>query len=48
MHIAFRCYDEDNDKVVTGEEIKIVMRNIPLFYDHRNNNNKIKTSVNGS
>jgi len=32
MYIAFRCYDEDNDEIVNSDEIKIILRNIPLFH----------------
>lgn len=37
MYIAYRCYDCDNDEMITKEEIKVVLRNIPL------NDKKIKS-----
>jgi Ca2+-binding EF-hand superfamily protein len=29
MHIAFLCFDVDNNEKITEDEIKIVMMNIP-------------------
>jgi len=29
MFIAFRCYDTDGDEVITNEEVKVVLKNIP-------------------
>ena len=35
MLIAFRCYDVDDDQVITEEEVKIVLLNIPLRVEGR-------------
>ena len=35
MLIAFRCYDVDDDQVITDEEVKIVLLNIPLRVEGR-------------
>lgn len=29
MYIAFRCYDYDNDQIVTGDEIRVILKNMP-------------------
>ena len=38
MLIAFRVYDVDGDENVSLEEIKIVLRNIPITFDERHGN----------
>jgi Ca2+-binding EF-hand superfamily protein len=30
MLIAFKCYDVDDDQIVSGDEVKIILQNIPL------------------
>ena len=32
--IAFRCYDIDDDQSVSEDEIKIVLKNIPLHVEN--------------
>ena len=38
MLIAFRVYDVDGDENISDEEVKIVLRNIPLKYEERYGN----------
>jgi Ca2+-binding EF-hand superfamily protein len=38
MLIAFRVYDVDLDESITVEEVKIVLRNIPITYNERHGN----------
>ena len=35
MLIAFRVYDVDGDECISTEEVKIVLRNIPLHFEER-------------
>ena len=38
MLIAFRCYDVDGDECISDQEVKIVLRNIPIKYEQRYGN----------
>lgn len=38
MYIAFRCYDTDCDELITIEEVKVVLKNIPQRIDSRYGN----------
>ena len=33
MLIAFRCYDVNNDQKLTQEEIKVILKNVPVDDD---------------
>ena len=35
MLIAFRCYDVDGDESIDADEIRLVMKNVPLFVEGR-------------
>ena len=35
MYIAFKCYDFDGDKVLDKQEVKMVLKNIPLIDTNR-------------
>lgn len=35
MHVAFRIYDVDDDQNISEDEVKIVLRNIPLHFEGR-------------
>jgi len=35
MHIAFRCYDKDGDEIITVQEIKVILKNIPVYAEAR-------------
>ena len=35
MLIAFRCYDVDNDENISDEEIRIVLKHIPIQVEQR-------------
>mmetsp|Transcript_30581 Transcript_30581/g.46900 ORF Transcript_30581/g.46900 Transcript_30581/m.46900 type:complete len:91 (+) Transcript_30581:282-554(+) len=37
MHIAFKCYDSDNDDYLTADQVKVVLRNIPFLAAHLSN-----------
>ena len=42
MLIAFRVYDVDGDECISAEEVKIVLRNIPLKFEERYGNSFTK------
>lgn len=35
MYIAFRCYDLDDDESISSEEVKIILKNIPITVEGR-------------
>lgn len=35
MYIAFRCYDVDDDENISADEVRIVLKNIPITYEGR-------------
>jgi Ca2+-binding EF-hand superfamily protein len=35
MLIAFQCYDENDDQVISQEETVIVLKNVPMTYKPR-------------
>ena len=35
MHIAFRCYDVDDDESISAEEVKIILKSIPIANEGR-------------
>ena len=45
MLIAFRVYDVDGDENISDEEIKIVLRNIPLNFEERYGNSFAKSNL---
>ena len=44
MLIAFRVYDVDGDECISDEEVKIVLRNIPLNFEERYGNSFAKSN----
>jgi Ca2+-binding EF-hand superfamily protein len=44
MLIAFRVYDVDGDECISDQEVKIVLRNIPLTYEERYGNSFAKSN----
>jgi Ca2+-binding EF-hand superfamily protein len=45
MLIAFRVYDVDGDESISSEEVKIVLRNIPLQFEERYGNSFSKDQL---
>ena len=31
--IAFRCYDYEDEQIITEDQIELVLRHIPLYFD---------------
>jgi Ca2+-binding EF-hand superfamily protein len=42
MLIAFRCYDEDNDQCISKDEVRVILKNVPLTIDGRYGNSFAK------
>lgn len=32
--IAFKCYDSEGEEVITEDEIELVLKHIPLYFDN--------------
>ena len=45
MLIAFRVYDVDGDESISDQEVRIVLRNIPILYEERLGNSFVKSKL---
>ena len=45
MLIAFRVYDVDGDESISDQEVRIVLRNIPVMFEERLGNSFVKNKL---